>query len=62
MENQIAIKVEGLTKIYPMYNSKNDRMREALSLIRGKYYTDFHALNNISFEKILSAQKKKRIL
>lgn len=50
MEKDIAIKVEDLTKIYPIYNNKNDRMKEALSLTRKKYHTEFHALNNISFE------------
>lgn len=50
MNENIAIKVENLTKIYPIYNSKNERMKEALSLTRKKYHKDFHALDNINFE------------
>ncbi len=50
MNENIAIRVAGLSKIYPIYNNKNDRMKEALSLTRKKYHTDFHALNNVSFE------------
>ena len=50
MYENIAIKVEDLIKIYPIYNSKNDRMKEALSLTRKKFHTEFHALNNINFE------------
>lgn len=50
MDENIAIKVENLTKTYPIYNSKNDRMKEAFSLTRKKYHKDFNALNNISVE------------
>ena len=50
MDENIAIKVENLTKTYPIYDSKHERMKEALSLTRKKYHTDFHALKEVSFE------------
>jgi teichoic acid transport system ATP-binding protein len=46
----IAIKVENLTKIYPLYNKHVDRMKEALHPFRKKYHHDFHALKDVSFE------------
>jgi ABC-type polysaccharide/polyol phosphate transport system ATPase subunit len=50
MSDDIAIKVENLTKIYKLYNSSVDRLKEALSPIRRKYHHDFHALHDVSFE------------
>lgn len=50
MSDDIAIKVENLTKLYKLYNSPTDRLKEALSPIRQKYHHDFHALHNVSFE------------
>jgi len=48
--SDIVIGVENLTKIYPMFNNKSDRLKEALSLTRKKYHSDFYALNDINFE------------
>ncbi|MDF2940368.1 MAG: transporter ATP-binding protein [Gammaproteobacteria bacterium] len=48
--NNISIKVENLTKVYPLYNSPLDRLKEALHPFRKKYHTDFYALEDISFE------------
>ncbi|MDF2857944.1 MAG: transporter related protein [Neobacillus sp.] len=48
--SDIAIQVNNLTKIYPIFEKKADRLIEALSLTRKKYHSDFYALNNISFE------------
>lgn len=50
MSADIAIKIEGLSKMYKLYNSPTDRLKEALSPIRQKYHHDFHALRNVSFE------------
>ncbi len=50
IDHKIAIKVENLTKIYPIYDQKQNRMKEALSLTRKKYHHDFYALNDVSFE------------
>lgn len=49
MSDQI-ISVEHLSKAYKLYTKKSDRLREALSLSGKKYYTDFYALNDISFD------------
>ena len=49
MSDDIAIKVENLTKIYKLYNSPQDRLKESLHPLRKKYHHDFYALNNMSF-------------
>jgi len=48
--DDIAIKVENLTKIYPLYNNPKDRMKEALHPFRKKYHHDFYALKDVTFE------------
>ena len=49
-KRNIAIKVNSLSKIYPLYNSPKDRMKEALHPKRKKYHKDFYALRDVSFE------------
>lgn len=49
-DNAIAIKVDHLTKVYPLYNSRKDRLKEALHPLRKRYHKDFYALKDISFE------------
>lgn len=44
-----AIAVQNLTKIYRLYASPRDRLKEVLSLNRRSYHRDFYALNDISF-------------
>jgi len=48
--NDIAIKVENLSKAYKLYNKPVDRMKESLHPLRKKYHHDFYALNDVSFE------------
>lgn len=48
--NDIAIKVENLTKIYPIFGNKGDRLKEAFSFTRKKYHSDFYALNDINLK------------
>lgn len=48
--DNIAIKVDHISKVYPLYNSPRDRLKEALHPIRKKYHKDFYALNDVSFE------------
>jgi lipopolysaccharide transport system ATP-binding protein len=48
--DNIAIKVTDLSKVYPLYNSPKDRLKEALHPLRKKFHNDFYALNNVSFE------------
>jgi lipopolysaccharide transport system ATP-binding protein len=50
MNNNIAIKVENLTKVYHLYNKPQDRLKEALHPFRKSYHHDFYALNDVSFE------------
>jgi len=50
MDNNIAIKVKNLTKVYHLYNKPIDRLKEALHPLRKSYHHDFYALNNVSFE------------
>ena len=44
-----AIEVSNLTKVYRLYNSPRDRLREIISLNGKKFHNDFHALNDVSF-------------
>lgn len=44
-----AVCAEHISKIYPLYEKKSDRLREGLSLRRRSLHTDFHALSDISF-------------
>ncbi|MCX6251660.1 MAG: ABC transporter ATP-binding protein [Bacteroidetes bacterium] len=45
-----AIRVSSLSKVYPLYNSPRDRLKEALHPMRKKYHHDFYALKDVSFE------------
>ena len=46
---EYAIEVTDVKKVYPLYRKKNDKIREALSLVGKQYHTDFEALKGISF-------------
>ena len=48
--SDVAIKVEGLTKIYRLYDDPVDRLKESLHPLRKKYHRDFYALNDVNFE------------
>lgn len=50
MTKDIAIKVENLTKVYKLYDSPADRLKEAMHWKGKKYHKDFYALNDISLE------------
>lgn len=50
MSENIAIKVENLTKTYRLYNSNLDRVKESLHPLRRIYHNEFYALNDVSFE------------
>ena len=49
-DKQLAIHVDGLTKVYPLYASPDDRLKEALHPLRKKYHQSFYALKNVSFQ------------
>lgn len=44
-----SIVVENLSKVYHLYNSPQDRLRETLKLTRKCLHRDFFALKNVSF-------------
>lgn len=50
MNNNIAIKVENLSKIYKLYDAPVDRLKEALHPFKKKYHNEHFALNNLNFE------------
>lgn len=43
------IEVTNLTKTYHLYKNPKERLKEALSLSKKSYHTNFHALHDISF-------------
>ena len=50
MNNDIAISVKNLTKIYHLYDNPQDRLKEALNPFKKSYHHDFYAMNDVSFE------------
>jgi lipopolysaccharide transport system ATP-binding protein len=50
MTQDIAIKVENVSKVYKLYNQNSDRLKEALHWRGKKYHHDHFALNNINLE------------
>ncbi len=48
--NDVAVSVEGLSKVYRLYHHPLDRMKEALDPRRRKYHQDFYALCDLGFE------------
>lgn len=50
MNNDIAIKVQNLTKIYHLYEKPQDRLKEALNPFKKSYHHDFYAMNDVGFE------------
>lgn len=45
-----AISMRNITKAYPLYKCKKDKLREAFSLSGKSHHTDFYALRNVSFD------------
>lgn len=50
MNNEIAIKVEDLSKIYKLYDKPMDRLKESLGLTRQKKYREYYALSHVDME------------
>ena len=48
MDENIAIRVKNLEKVYKLYNRPSDRVKEALGFGRGKRHTPHHALSGIN--------------
>ncbi len=49
MEDEIAISVHDLSKVYKLYAKPSDRLKEGLSLTRKKYSQDLRAVDHVSF-------------
>lgn len=48
--NDVAIKVEQLSKMYKLYDKPIDRLKESLGFSKKVLYHEHYALNNINFE------------
>ncbi|MCH5249204.1 MAG: ABC transporter ATP-binding protein [Lachnospiraceae bacterium] len=48
MDENIAIRVTNLEKVYKLYNKPSDRVKEALGFGKGKLHTPHHALSGIN--------------
>ncbi|MHC4337027.1 MAG: ABC transporter ATP-binding protein [Planctomycetota bacterium] len=50
MSSEIAIRAYGLGKCYAIFNRPEDRLKQMLSFGRRKYYREFWALKDVSFD------------
>lgn len=50
VNNEYAIQVQDVSKIYKLYEKPIDRLKESLSLTHRNYHRDFFALSDISFQ------------
>ncbi len=48
--NDIAIKIEDVTKLYKLYDKPTDRLKESLGLTKKQKYREHYALHNVSFQ------------
>ncbi len=46
----LAVRADAVSKMYRLFRSKRDRLREALHPFRRIYHREFWALRNITFE------------
>ncbi len=49
MESELKIKVNNISKVFKMYNTPMDKMREAFSVSGKILHTDFYAITDLSF-------------
>ncbi len=50
MSGEVVIKIENLSKIYKLYDSPVDRLKESFHPLRRQYHHVFYALDDVSFE------------
>ena len=50
MSEDIAIKINDVSKLYKLYDKPTDRLKESLGLTKAKNYKEHYALRNVSFE------------
>lgn len=49
MNNDLSIEVKDLVKVYNLYNSSADRLKEIFSIRGKKFHDNYYALNGINF-------------
>ena len=49
-EQEYKVQVEHISKSYRMYENQIDRVKEAFSIRKRSYHTDFSALTDVSFK------------
>lgn len=50
MSKEVSIKVQGVKKVYPLYEKPVDRLKEAMLFSKKIYHKEYKALQNVSFE------------
>jgi lipopolysaccharide transport system ATP-binding protein len=50
MTDDSAVRVENITKVYKLYDSPKERLKESINPFGKSYHRDFYALNRVSFE------------
>lgn len=50
MQNQYAIRIKDVSKLYKLYDRNRDRLKDALGLTRKKIYHEHFALSHVSFD------------
>lgn len=50
MQNQYAIRIKDVSKVYKLYDRNRDRLKDALGLTRKKVYHEHYALSHVSFD------------
>ena len=48
--DDIAIKVNNVSKLYKLYDKPSDRLKESLGLTKKKLYKEHYALHNVDME------------
>ncbi len=49
MDSKYKIQVNNISKVFKMYNTSMDKMREAFSISGKVLHTDFYAITDLSF-------------
>ena len=55
MHEQIAISIKGVSKKYRLFNSPQERVKEALHPFKKKYHKEFWALKDVNFDVLKGA-------
>lgn len=50
MKTETAIKLKNISKIYKLYDTPKDRVKESINPFTSKLHKEFYALKNVSFE------------